>query len=151
MHRTSAAPSVAIAHAGAGYLPRASPGGGRSHSAKAGEQAGRTKHFCEIGGQSRRDRVLLGELGRDLDDAARIVGAPVDVDQPAQGRDMAGVEVGGAQEHVVGAVDIAEVDEDRIAESVQALGALGGRGRERHELVEVARRGLLGECVTNVT
>ena len=30
VHSTSAAPSVAMAHAGAGYLPRASPGGGRS-------------------------------------------------------------------------------------------------------------------------
>ena len=54
---------------------------------------------------------------------------------------MRRIQIRGTQEHVVGAVDVAEMDEHRIAEAVETLGALGWSRRERHELVEVARRG----------
>ena len=91
-----------------------------------------------LGRGAGRERARGGELGRDLDQRTRIVGAPVDIEQPAQRRDVSRIEIRGAEEHVIGAIDIAEVDEHGLAEPVQPLGALRrGRG-ERDELVEVS-------------
>ncbi len=102
----------------------------RGREARITEQRGRDHGVRERMVLDRLVRKCTGrgELARDLDERTRIVGAPVHVEQTAQRGHVAGIEIRRAQEHVVGAIDVAEVDEHGLAEPVQAIGRLRGDG-----------------------